>query len=51
MKEVGMEVAILTPEETKAFADKTAPVLEQWREKIGAELVKAAEEDMAAVAK
>jgi len=26
-------------------------VLEQWREKIGAELVKAAEEDMAAVAK
>ena len=51
LKEVGMEVAILTPEETKAFADKTAPVLEQWREKIGAELVKAAEEDMAAVAK
>ena len=51
LKEVGMEVAILTPEETKAFADKTAPVLEQWREKIGVELVKAAEEDMAAVAK
>lgn len=51
LKEVGMEVAILTPEETKAFADKTVPVLEQWREKIGAELVKTAEEDMAAVAK
>jgi len=45
LKSVGMDVAILTPEETKAFADKTAPVLEAWRSKVGEELVKAAEAD------
>ncbi|GAB1485412.1 hypothetical protein MASR2M79_04590 [Aminivibrio sp.] len=39
------------PEQTKAFADKTAPVLKEWRSKIGEDLVKAAEEDMASVAK
>ncbi|MBP6332005.1 MAG: DctP family TRAP transporter solute-binding subunit [Aminivibrio sp.] len=51
LKSVGMDVAILTPEETKAFADKTAPVLEAWRSKVGEELVKAAEADMAAAVK
>lgn len=48
---VGMEVAILTPEEMKAFADKTAPVLEAWRAKIGEEIVKTAEAEMAAAVK
>ncbi len=51
LKDVGMEVTTLTPEQTKAFADKTAPVLKEWRSKVGEDLVKAAEEDMAAVAK
>lgn len=51
LKDVGMEVTTLTPEQTKAFADKTAPVLKEWRSKIGEDLVKAAEEDMASVAK
>jgi hypothetical protein len=35
----------------KAFADKTAPVLEAWKSKVGEELVKAAEADMASVVK
>ncbi len=48
---VGMTVSILTPEETAAFADKTAPVVEEWRSKIGEEIVAAAEADMAAAAK
>ena len=51
LTDVGMKVTILTPEETKAFADKTAPVVEEWRSKIGEEIVAAAEADMAAVAK
>ena len=51
LKSVGMDVAILTPEEMKAFADKTAPVLEAWKSKVGDELVKAAEADMASVVK
>lgn len=48
---VGMTVSILTPEETAAFADKTAPVVEEWRLKIGEEIVAAAEADMASAAK
>ncbi len=51
LADVGMQVAILTPEEVKAFADKTASVVEAWKPKIGEALVKAAEADMAAVAK
>jgi TRAP-type C4-dicarboxylate transport system substrate-binding protein len=51
LAEVGMEVAVLTPEETKAFADMTASVLQEWRGKIGEDLVKTAEDDMASVAK
>ncbi len=51
LKDVGMEVTTLTPEETKAFADKTAPVMEAWKAKVGEDLVKAAQEDMASVAK
>jgi len=47
---VGMTVSILTPEETRAFAEKTAPVVDEWRSKIGEEIVAAAEADMAAAA-
>ena len=46
-----MTVSILSAEETKAFADKTAPVVKEWRSKIGEEIVAAAEADMATVAK
>lgn len=51
LKDAGMEVTILTPAQTKAFADKTAPVLKEWRGKIGEDLVKTAEADMAAAVK
>ena len=51
LADVGMKVTILTPEEVKAFADKTAPVVKEWRSKIGDAIVDAAEADMAAVAK
>ncbi|MDR1741705.1 MAG: DctP family TRAP transporter solute-binding subunit [Synergistaceae bacterium] len=51
MARVGMTVTNLTPEETKQFVDLTATVIDSWRDKIGADLIKAAQEDMAAVAK
>ena len=41
----------LTPEEMKAFADATKGVVDAWRDKIGADLIKAAQEDMAAARK
>jgi TRAP-type C4-dicarboxylate transport system substrate-binding protein len=46
---VGMTVTNLTPDEIKLFVDKTKPVIEAWRAKIGEDLIKAAEEDMASV--
>jgi len=49
LKKVGMIVTNLTPEETKKFVELTKPVVEAWRDKIGAALIKAAEADMAAV--
>ena len=49
LKKVGMVVTNLTPEEIQKFVDLTKPVVEEWRDKIGADLIKAAEEDMAAV--
>ena len=49
LKKAGMEVTILTPEQIKAFAEKTKPVAEKWRKELGEELIKAAEEDMAKV--
>jgi tripartite ATP-independent transporter DctP family solute receptor len=45
----GMTVIQLTPEQTKAFYDATAPVRERWVPQIGEDLVKAAEADMASV--
>lgn len=51
LTEAGATVTNLTPEEMKAFADATADVIDAWREKIGAALITAAQEDMAAVRK
>lgn len=45
----GMVVTRFTPEQIAAFHAATADVRAQWTTTIGAELVKAAEEDMAAV--
>lgn len=49
LKRIGMVVTELTAAEKTAFASKSKPVIDQWRNKIGAGLVKAAEEDMARV--
>lgn len=49
MAEQGMEVTRLTPEQIKAFYDATQKVRDDWIEKIGPDLVKAAQEDMASV--
>ena len=49
LKKAGMIVTNLTPEETQKFVDLTKGVIDAWRDKIGADLIKAAEADMAAV--
>lgn len=49
LERVGMKVTDLSPEQMKVFVEKTRPVYEQWREKIGADLISTAEADMAAV--
>ena len=51
LAEVGMTVTDLTPEQMAVLMKKTQSVRDAWRSKIGEELVKAAEEDMASVAK
>ncbi|MBR4741796.1 MAG: TRAP transporter substrate-binding protein DctP [Desulfovibrio sp.] len=47
LTENGMTVVKLTPEQQKLFFDATAKVRSKWIQNLGAELVKAAEEDMA----
>lgn len=42
----GVQVTLLTPEEIARFAELTKPVLEKWVERVGKDLVDAAEEDM-----
>ncbi|MBQ1845708.1 MAG: TRAP transporter substrate-binding protein DctP [Desulfovibrio sp.] len=49
MAQNGMTVTRLTPEQIQVFADATKGVREEWTKKIGPELVKAAEADMASV--
>lgn len=51
LAEAGATVINLTPEEMKVFADTTQGVIDAWRDKIGADLIKAAQEDMATVRK
>ncbi|WP_299840693.1 DctP family TRAP transporter solute-binding subunit [uncultured Paracoccus sp.] len=40
LKEQGMEVTELTPEELQAFKDATKPSFDKWSEKVGADIVK-----------
>lgn len=49
MKEHGMEVTMPSPEQIKKFYEATRGVRDDWTQKIGPDLVKAAQEDMATV--
>ena len=49
LEQQGMTVTKLNQEQIAAFYDATKGVREAWIPKIGADLVKAAEEDMASV--
>ena len=42
----GMEVTILTPDQIKVFKDTTKPVFDKWVNEVGPELVKMAEKDI-----
>lgn len=44
---LGVEVTTLTDEERQAFADATRPVYDAWRDRIGADFVKLAEDSIA----
>jgi TRAP-type transport system periplasmic protein len=46
LRKNGMEVTVLTPEQTKAFVNKTRPVFDKWEKDIGPELVKTAEKEI-----
>ncbi len=46
LKNNGMEVTVLTPDQVKAFKAKTKAVHEKWTREIGPELVKMAEQDI-----
>lgn len=48
VRELGVEVVELKPEEREAFVEATRGVYAEWAEKIGADLVKQAEESIAA---
>ncbi len=47
MESKGMTVTFLEPDQVKAFAEATAPVLEKWTRELGPELVEKARADMA----
>lgn len=47
VRELGVEVVELTPEERQAFVDATREVYAEWAEKIGPDLVKQAEDSIA----
>jgi tripartite ATP-independent transporter DctP family solute receptor len=51
LRSEGITFVDLTPAETKAFVDATKSVYAKWEPLIGADLMKAAREDMASVAK
>ncbi len=44
IKGYGVDVVTLTPEERAAFVDATRGVYDDWKDKVGAELVTMAEE-------
>jgi tripartite ATP-independent transporter DctP family solute receptor len=47
MESKGMTVSFLSPDQVKAFADATAPVVEKWSRELGTDLVDKARADMA----
>ncbi|MDF2095621.1 DctP family TRAP transporter solute-binding subunit [Aquibaculum arenosum] len=47
IREKGVTIVELTEEEREAFVEATRPVYEEWRERIGADLVEMAEESVA----
>lgn len=49
LRQNGVEITILTPEQIKVFREKVQPVFDRWIEKIGSELYNAAKEDMDSV--
>jgi len=49
LKAEGITVTELTPEEMAKFVEATKPVIEAWKGKVGEDLIKAAQEDMASV--
>jgi tripartite ATP-independent transporter DctP family solute receptor len=51
LRSEGISFVDLTADETQAFVDATKSVYEKWEPKVGADLMKAARDDMAAVAK
>lgn len=46
LRKNGMEVTVLSPEQSKAFTQKTKPVTEKWEKEIGQDLVKLAEKEV-----
>lgn len=46
LRKNGLEVTVLSPEQSKAFMTKTKPVYEHWEKEIGVELVKMAEKEI-----
>ncbi len=51
LTDAGVTITRLTPEQIKEFVDITRPVFEAWKSKVGEELIKTAEEDMASAVK
>jgi tripartite ATP-independent transporter DctP family solute receptor len=47
LRKNGMDVTVLTADQTKAFKAKTKPVYDKWAQEIGADLVKATEDAVA----
>jgi TRAP-type transport system periplasmic protein len=46
LKKNGMEVTVLSPDQSKAFINKTRAVYEKWEKEIGPDLVKMAEKEV-----
>jgi tripartite ATP-independent transporter DctP family solute receptor len=46
LRKNGLEVTVLTPEQSKAFITKTKPVYEKWEKEIGPDLVRQAEKEI-----
>ncbi len=49
MRQNGVEITILSPEQIRTFREKVQPVFDKWVEKIGVDLYNAAKADMDAV--